>query len=199
MAVPISDLIPQIADHLGDQYRGITEADDIAQEIHLWALTGGRAAVNKYVTEGDERLIRYHLRNAGARYCEKERRASLGYDWRDDYSYSRPEVARILPLALDPSTIPGLSGGGLHDGPSAKSDPAYGGGMLASIVDVRVAFSKLSESDQAFVQSVVDNDLDWDAIGEHHELQSNSAYQKWMRILDKMVTKHLGRRDDAAA
>jgi hypothetical protein len=98
------------------------------------------------------------------------------------------------------ATIPGLSGGGLHDGPSAKTDPAYGGGMLASIVDVRVAFAKLSESDQQFVTLVVGFDSQWDTIAVHTGMQGNSAYAKFMRILDRMVTRHLGRkRDDDAA
>jgi hypothetical protein len=121
----------------------------------------------------------------------------LGIDWRDDYNYSRPEVARLLPVALDPESIPGLSGGELHDGPSAKSDPAYGGGMLASLIDVRSAYAKLSDADQQYVLTCVGLDQNWDQIAATTGLLASSAYAKWMRILDRMVTRHLGRKTDA--
>jgi hypothetical protein len=193
----VAELITQIAAHATPKYNGVVEQSDVEQEMWVWVLSSGATLTTQYTNgEVDEKLYRFKLRNSAVKYCERERKSTLGYDWRDDYDYSRPEVARLLPLALDPSSIPGLSGGSLHDGPSAKSDPAYGGGMLASIVDIRAAFAKLSPADQGFVQSVVDHDLDWDTIAEHHELASNSAYQKWMRILDKMVTKHLSRRFD---
>jgi hypothetical protein len=207
-------LVEATAKRVAARYVGI-EADDVTQEVWMWWLTKGDKYVQAYKAdlaraEGESNreavrqvkaLMGRSVNNAAVRYCEKERKATLGYDWRDDYTYTRPEVARLLPLALDPSTIPGLSGGGLHDGPSAKSDPAYGGGMLASIADVRSAFGKLSPSDQDYVKLVVQLDTQWDIIASHLGLQANSAYAKYMRILDRMVTRHLGRakdEDDAA-
>lgn len=197
-ALTVGELIADVAGAFAPQYDGIVEKQDIEQELWVWVLDGGRTETKKYQAGGDEKLYRFKLRNAALKYGERERKASLGYDWRDDYNYTRPEVARILPLALDPSTIPGLSGGGLHDGPSAKSDPAYGGGMLASIIDIRVAFGKLSATDQEYARLVVDCDSDWDLVAKETGLQANSAYAKYMRILDRMVTRHLGRKADDA-
>jgi hypothetical protein len=210
---PDIQLVNQAAGFIARRYDRI-EAEDVAQEVWVWWLGKGKDVIARYREEVDiamnagdsslalaiqARMVKA-VQNAAVNYCERERKANLGYDWRDDYNYSRPEVARILPLALDPSTIPGLSGGGLHDGPSAKSDPAYGGGMLASIVDVRAAFAKLSGDDQEFMRLCVALDSKWDTIGVHLGIQPNSAYAKYYRILDRMVTRHLGRvKDDAAA
>jgi len=183
--------------------------EDVAQEVWCWWYGAGAAGVAKYkelMQDRDEKIaaeakrkLTRAITNAAVNYCERERKANLGYDWRDDYNYSRPEVARLLPLALDPATIPGLSGGGLHDGPSAKADPAYGGGMLASIVDVRTAYGKLSADDQEYVKLCIALDSKWDAVGIHLGIQANSAYAKYMRILDRIVTRHLGRVTDDAA
>lgn len=185
------------------RYEGIS-AEDVGQEVWVAFLDADAETVQKYLAAGTPSLpgrLSKVAYSAAVRYCEKERKATLGYDWRDDYNYSRPEIARLLPLALDPTTIPGLSGGALHDGPSAKSDPAYGGGMLASIIDVRTAYGKLSEDDRDFLITCVGYDNQWEKIGAFAGLQANSAYAKYMRILDRMVTRHLGRKrdDDAAA
>jgi hypothetical protein len=180
------------------RYEGIN-AEDVGQEVWVAFLDGDAATVSKYLAAGHEGKIAKVAYSAAIRYCEKERKSTLGYDWRDDYTYSRPEVARLLPLALDPTAIPGLSGSALHDGPSVRSDPAYGGGMLASIVDVRVAYEKLSDEDQQFLMLCVGFDQAWEYVGLHTGLQPNSAYAKYMRILDRMITRHLGRKVDTDA
>lgn len=176
------------------------DVDDVIQEIWVWALSEGAGQIRRYLDAGHLGRVAKTFYSAAVRHGERDKRAGLGYDWRDDYNYSRPEVARLLPLALDPGSIPGLQGSALHDGPSARSDPAYGGGMLAAVVDVRVAFGKLSESDREFVKAVVGLDAKWDAVAVHTGMKSTSAQSKYYRILDRMVTRHLGRAvdDDAA-
>jgi hypothetical protein len=196
--IELSRIAKQQAQLVSVRYNGVDQGDT-EQEIWVWLLAN-RQQMRKYLDAGHLGRIAKSFYNAATAYCEREKKATLGYDWRDDYNYSRPEIARILPLALDPTTIPGLSGSGLHDGPSAKSDPAYGGGMLASIVDVRVAYRKLSEADQKYVALVVALDSNWDQVAAHTGMKANSATAKYYRILDRMVTRHLGRKvdDDAA-
>jgi hypothetical protein len=187
----LTDTVEQIAGRIARRYDTVAK-EDIAQEIWVWALEHVDY-VHRFVAAPDQSVLTKSLYHAGLRYAEKEWKAGLPYDWRDQYEYTRPEVARLLPLALDESLIPGLSGGGLHDGPSHKADPALGGGLLASLIDVRVAYSKLSDSDQAYLADVVGLDHDWVRISSMYGLQENSAYAKYMRILDRMVTRHLGR------
>lgn len=177
------------------RYEGIDQLD-VTQETWAWLLDKGADQARKCLDLGQLGTLRRMLYNAAVRYCEGEKKATLGYDWRDDYTYTRTEVSRLLPLALDPTTIPGLQGGSLHDGPSSRSDPAYGGGLLASVVDVRTAFEKLSGPDQEYVKIVVALDMKWEAVAIHTGVKANSAYAKFMRIVDRMVTKHLGRKTD---
>lgn len=191
----LAETVERAAKRLGKRYDTIPP-DDIAQEIWLWMLDTGADYVRRCIDTDQAHLLGKAAYHAGVRYAEKEWRASLPYDWRDQYVYSRPEVARLLPLALNPAETPGLSGTGLHDAPASRSDPAYGGGLLASIIDVRMAFDKLSANDQIFLGTCVDYDLDWPRIAVEFGTQENSAYAKYMRILDRMVTRHLGRKDD---
>lgn len=196
----IAPRIESVTKQVHPRYAAIMDVNDMAQQLWVWLLgeAEGVKALERYQREQNAPLLATQLRNAAMSYGEGERRANLGYDWRDDYTYSRPEVARLLPLALDPTAIPGMSGSGLHDGPSAKSDPAYGGGMLASIVDVRTAFAKLSGEDQSYLITCVGYDNDWPKVAVFTGLGEKSAYAKYMRILDRMVTRHLGRVTDAA-
>lgn len=194
----LSPIVDQQAKRVAARYEGI-EADDLAQDVWVWIVEQSSPALREYIAADQAGRVAKSLYNAAVTWCERDRKRklrALGIDWRDEYNYSRPEVARLLPLALDSAAVPGLSGSGLHDGPSAKNDPAYGGGMLASLIDVRSAYNKLSELDQAFVLTVVGLDSNWNDIAATTGVQANSAYAKWMRILDRMVTRHLGRKTD---
>jgi DNA-directed RNA polymerase specialized sigma24 family protein len=186
------------AEKVAARYQAV-EADDLAQEVWVWIMEESSPALRGYIANGQPGALKRSLYHAAVNWCEKDKKRRLaeqGYNWRDDYTYTRPEVARLLPVALDPSAVPGLSGGELHDGPAAKTDPAHGGGMLASLIDVRTAFAKLSDGDQAFVLTVVGFDCRWADIAATTGIKAESAYAKWMRILDRMVTRHLGRKTD---
>lgn len=195
----LSPIVDAQAKRVAARYEGV-EVEDLAQEVWVWIVEQSSPALVAYVAQDQKGAVTRSIYNAAVNWCEADRKRKLrsqGLDWRDEYTYSRPEVARLLPLALDSQAVPGLSGTGLHDAPSAKSDPAYGGGMLASLIDVRSAYNKLSDADQAFVLTVIGLDSNWNDIAATTGVQANSAYAKWMRILDRMVTRHLGRKTDA--
>jgi len=198
----VAYLVPAVekqAQKVAARYENV-EAEDLAQELWVWIMEESSPALKKYIDDDLPQIAHRALYNAAVRWCEQDKKRRMreaGINWRDQYTYTRPEVAKLLPLALDPASIPGMSGQQLHDGPAARNDPAYGGGMLAAIADVRFAFSKLSESDQRFVGIVIGLDTNWDQISRTTGIRANSAYAKWMRILDRMVTRHLGRKTDA--
>lgn len=189
----LSELVQASAARVARRYDCVA-VEDVAQEMWLWACENPDYVQHKI--EDHTGILSLNFYRVGMTYADKEWKESVPGDWRDQYRYSRMEVARILPLALDPTSIPGLSSGALHDGPSSKSDPAYGGGMLASIMDVRIAFGKLSLTDQDYLSACVEYDLDWPRVAPLFGLLETSAYAKYMTILDRMVTRHLGRRDD---
>jgi hypothetical protein len=100
MAGPVMDAARRQAGIVADRYAGI-EQQDVEQEIWVWFYGDGKRKAQRLVLKGDIAPVEKAFYNAAVDYCERERKASLGYDWRDDYNYSRPEVARLLPLALD--------------------------------------------------------------------------------------------------
>lgn len=180
------------------RYQGV-DTDDLEQEVWVWMLSDAAPSFYDYIQRGEIGRATKSIYNAAVKWCERDRHrqlAAAGLDWRDEYNYTRPEVARLLPAALDTGQAPGMSGAALHDGPSAKSDPAVGGDLLAGVVDVRMAYAKLSEADQQFIQVVVGLNSEWEQIASTSGLKASSAYAKYMRILDRMVTRHLGRRTD---
>jgi hypothetical protein len=60
----------------------------------------------------------------------------------DQFYYSRGLVAELLPWALDGLEPPAK---GLTDMPRGGSDPAEGGNVLAMMIDVRRAVSRLGD------------------------------------------------------
>lgn len=179
------------------RYEGV-EAEDLAQEVWLSLLTDASDTMYAYIQRGELGRATKAIYNAAVTWCERDKKRRLkeaGINWRDQYNYNRPEVSRLLPMALDPATIPGVQGGDLHDAPSSKSDPAYGGGLLASLCDIRSAYAQLSEPDQQYLTICVALNNEWDRVGPNTGQQANSAYAKYMRILDKIV-KRLGRKTD---
>jgi hypothetical protein len=108
----IETLVPIVelqAKRVAARYEG-TEADDLAQDVWVWIAEESSPALRDYIATGHIGRLAKSVYNAAVNKCEKDRKAALrelGIDWRDDYNYSRPEVARLLPVALDPESIPG--------------------------------------------------------------------------------------------
>lgn len=195
----LAAIIDGQASRVAERYEGVV-SDDLAQEVWLWALdTPGADRVRNYLDTGQIGRLKKAAYYESVAWCEKDKRRrqrAAGIDWRDEYNYTRPEVARLLPMALDYGAIPGLTGRDLTSTPGTATDPAYHNDQLASLIDVRNAFGKLSGPDQDYVRIVVGLDCNWADIAATTEIQASSAYAKWMRILDRMVTRHLGRKTD---
>ena len=194
----LTPIVEAQAKRVAARYEGI-ETDDLAQEVWVWLVEESSPALRGYVAADQAGRVAKSLYNAAVTWCERDRKRKLreaGIDWRDEYNYSRPEVARLLPMALDYGAIPALAGRELSDMPGAKADPAYSNDILASLIDVRNAFGALSGADQDYVRVVIGLDSNWSDIAACTGVQANSAYAKWMRILDRMVTRHLGRKVD---
>jgi hypothetical protein len=103
----VYDLTARVADQVGRRFADIVERDDVYQELWVWLLEPkGRKYTERWLAEGQQGKLARALYNAGREYVERERRAQLGMDWRDEYRYSRPEVSRLLPFALDPDYAP---------------------------------------------------------------------------------------------
>ena len=197
-AKDLDPIVRSQAERVAKRYDGV-DPDDLAQEVWLWIVEESSPALREYVANGQHGRLTKSLYNAAVKWCEADRKRKLraeGIDWRDEYNYSRPEVGRLLPMALDYGAVPGLTGRDLTGQPGGKTDPAYHNDQLAALIDIRGAFGKLSGPDQDFVRVVIGLDTKWDQISNCTGLKTTSAYAKYMRILDRMVTRHLGRKTD---
>jgi hypothetical protein len=174
------------------------DADDIEQEIWVSFLSpNAKPGILKYQEDAAWHVISQAAWNAGRQWCEKERRATLGYHWRDDgtYVYTNAEVRRLLPLALDRGTVPTLLG--VREDPGGRGgDPALGNDLLASICDVRAAYAKLTPESQEFLLYCVQVNNNWHQVGARFGITHVAAYGKFYALSGTMATKFLRRQVD---
>ncbi len=167
-----------------------TDRADIVQEVYAWWLGSGASSVSAYIgpdSQYDESHGRNKLAIAIERFarnmCEREKAAAVGYNPEDTYRYTPNEVKRLLPLALDSTalTIPGQS----FDSAPVHGDPAEGGNLLASVVDVRRALNGLDSLDRLFLQAFVESDTGH--VAELFGLEEPSVLQRHSRLVARLV------------
>jgi DNA-directed RNA polymerase specialized sigma24 family protein len=114
--------------------------DDIAQEMMVW-MFGHQPKVLEY-RAGKPGLYTTLIR-LGVKYCRKEWRASGGPhpDELIQQRYSRKALKGLIPQAF--SSDLGQLSGTAGEYTSSSGDPALGGDLLASLVDVRSALQQL--------------------------------------------------------
>lgn len=167
-------------------YRKWVELRHVRQEWVEWYYTDGW----EYVTTcranevtGRRDFLRA-ARNVAVLFCERRKAEQSGYQVEDVYYYSREQVARLVPLAVEDVTIPGVP----ESTRRAPSDPAEGGNVLALISDVRKAISGLPRSDVALVVAGYEaTDQEWNALAAQMAVKAPSLRRRYNRILDRIV------------
>jgi len=146
-----------VTNRLAGPYKKWTTPDDIRQHIHQYAYGGGKKHLAKWLADGEPHRVVLAFYAVARQHCEKEKAAASGYEVTDLAWYSPENVAKWLPLALDPA----------WDGTNDVTDeteftsgrtPAFeGGSLLATVADVRgalracpdAAFTVRHDSDDA--------------------------------------------------
>lgn len=161
--------------------------DDIAQEMYVWMLSHGPKVIEFRSKPG----LYTTLIRLGVKYCRKEWRAS-GAPHPDELiqqRYSRKALKGLIPLAL--TTDLGQLSPAL-EGPGGGGDPATGGDLLASLVDVRRALKALPAAQGEAL--VLGSECSWDnhligqsILGEDGEpIGSDAANMRMNNYLDNM-------------
>jgi len=160
---------------------------DIQQEMYVWMY--GHAAKVQEFRDGKPGL-RTTLTRLGVKFCKREWRRANGGPFPDQYAYSRKALKGLLPQAFS-SDLGQLSGAaGEYTGGSG--DPALGGDLLASLVDVRNALQQLPQPQQQALLIAVDLGFDNALLGEAYEgeggepIGRDAANQRVNYYLDNM-------------
>lgn len=150
--------VSSVSRQLRSRYRDYCEFDDIQQELYVFLLKNYRKMQGYREEYADNqeyahRLVTKSLRNAGEKFCRKEKAAFCGYEVEDEFFYSIPMVADMLQLYFDPEwTAPAMN----VTGERSKKPPQEGGNLMAMVADVGKAYEAMPISDQDLLRRVYD-------------------------------------------
>jgi hypothetical protein len=199
--MPISDLVVEaygkmverIAAQYANRFRQYVVREDVVQQLWLWFVEHPKKTVewSKMDLKDGDSLFARSLHNAALEYCLKEKAHATGYEYEDQFFYTKGMVKSLLPAVLsgDPKRVQALSA----EIKSHKS-PNESGDWMAYAADVKKAFEQLSDEEQELVQMFYANDSTGEDL--HNKLGKDrpspgATKMSANRALTKMV-KFLG-------
>lgn len=168
----------------------MVELEDIKQELYTWFIEHPKKldeweAIGK---KDAKNLIYRSLRNQALDYCQKWKAKSLGYEVSDLFYYEPEIVEALLPAVLrdELNVMPVLNLGKTGRPPA----PSEGGNMMAMMVEIKNAYSKLSTEDKTVLFYKYAESLDYVAIAKEMELDSqDAARMRHNRAIKKLITR----------
>lgn len=178
METGLRETISRIAAELAREHR--VERSDLEQEMMLWVLQFD-AKHSLKVDERPDWWVRKCLWRVGRNWVLREKAARSGGLPTDQYFYSRGEIADIIPYAVGLASVEDLL---LAE--RDETTPAVGVDELAvRIADVKRAIRRLTADDKTFIFDR--HDLgDWDKLAEKYGIATQSARNRYNRILRRM-------------
>ena len=182
-----------IVAHVADEYHkkyNMVEREDIKQSLYEWFLEHPNKldeweAIGK---KDAKNLIYRSLRNQALDYCQIWKAKSVGYETSDLFYYEPDMVEALLPAILrkDFTVMPVLNLGKTGRPPA----PSEGGNMMAMMVEIDLAYSKLSTEDKTVLFYKYAESLDYGAIAKEMELGSeDAARMRHNRAIKKLITR----------
>lgn len=153
--------------------------EDTAQELRIFYLTSPR------LDEGDERRVRFRLREEAVRICKRERALQCGYEMDDQFTYPVGRLRDLLPLIFRHDDWV-LAGSGFTDMPTAAARPAEGNDLLVSLIDVKLGFRRLSEAQREWLWAVFLEGRSDEQMAELHGITVDSARRHTQRVLVRL-------------
>lgn len=150
--------VASVARQLRSRYRDYVEYEDVQQELYIWYLKGHHKVAKweaEHHPKSVQRLVAKSLRNAGEKYCRKEKAAQVGYETDDEFFYTIPMVADMLQLYFDESWRE-PRGMGMSDKTSSGKPASEGWNLQAMVADVGQRYEQLGEADRELLAYVYD-------------------------------------------
>lgn len=186
------DVVRSVSRSLRSKYHGYVDYADLAQELTLWLLEHEAKLDEWRETYSNprtyERVLARSLRNAGERYCRREKAEQVGYSVDDEFYYSIGMCGDLLQLYFDPEyMIPGS----IELGQTSSGKPASeGGNLVAMVADVGRAYELLSQADKDLLEFVYGGKMPVrDAINFLSQVTWDISY----RAADARIRRVMGR------
>jgi DNA-directed RNA polymerase specialized sigma24 family protein len=173
----------------------MVELEDIKQSLYEWFVEHPRKLTEwEAIGEKDAKNLIYRsLRNQALDYCQKWKAKSIGYEVSDLFYYEPEVVEALLPSVIrgELSIMPVLSLGKTGKPPA----PAEGGNLMAMMVEISHAYSKLSTEDKRVLFYKYAESMDFGAIAEEMQINSEDAVRmRHNRAIKKLITRIGGHR-----
>jgi DNA-directed RNA polymerase specialized sigma24 family protein len=168
----------------------MVELDDIKQELYRWFVEHPNK-LKEWEAIGPKdakNLIYRSLRNQALDYCQKWKAKSIGYEVSDLFYYEPDLVEALLPAVIrgEMTTMPVLNLGKTGRPPA----PSEGGNLMAMMVEINNAYSKLSTEDRAVLFYKYAESLDFAAIATELKLVSDDAVRmRHNRAIKKLINR----------
>lgn len=154
----ILELAPSVSFVVYRRYRLFVEKDDVYQECIAWAMTRTEdieemlAVENLDERKHNEQKIAWRMRRVAERYARKEKANKSGYQTSDEVYYQSATLGQLLPFVIasiiDGTVLEQAQEMILDSQPKGTSSPSEGGGLLASLIDIKRAYLFLDAEDK---------------------------------------------------
>ena len=182
-------LVLRIANIYARKFNGI-DVQDIRQELWLWFASHPNK-VSTWISEKEPKevanLFARSLHNAAKDYCLKEKAIIEGFNLNDYFWYSKDFIKMLLPAVLsdDWKKVEVFS-----SEVKAQKSPAESGDWMAYSADIKKAYERLNDKEQALVLMFYGNDADGETL--HKELggdrpTARATQMAANRAINKMV------------
>lgn len=168
----------------------MVELEDIKQELYGWFLEHPKKLDEwEAIGKKDAKNLLYRsLRNQALDYCQKWKAKSIGYEISDLFYYEPVMVEALLPAVLrkEFTVMPVLNLGKTGKPPA----PSEGGNMMAMMVEIDNAYSKLNTEDRKVLFLKYAESFDYADIASEMELGSeDAARMRHNRAIKKLITR----------
>lgn len=185
----IRSVIGPSAHALSRKYHKFCEAQDIAQELWIWALKHPKVVLQFIDREGDE--LKSGLKGLGKtfyregdRYCRKEKAALSGYRVSDEYFYSKALIDSLIEADANEGK---MLVNQVNDQVRRTKPASEGGDVHAMIADVKRALKALDPSTEAMLQYHVVDKMSSQQIGDIFDISRQAVDQRIARAYEKMI------------
>ena len=182
-------LVHRIAYIYAKKFNGV-DVNDIRQELWLWFASHPNNINNWLETKEPKEitsLFARSLHNAARDYCLKEKAIIEGYNYNDYFWYSKEFIKVLLPSVLsdDWKKVERFS-----SEIKAQKSPSESGDWMAYSADIKKAYERLNDKEQALVLMFYGNDADGETL--HKELggdrpTARATQMAANRAINKMV------------
>lgn len=192
----VYDLAVSVSNAVYKRYRAHVEREDLLQECYSWA-TSRDEWLSEQLSEPDpeqrvhnEKRIAWQMLRNIERYARKEKASRSGYQITDEVYYDTPTFGQLLPFVIASvvdGTVLEQAQEMLRDGqPKGSASPAEGGNLLASLLDIKQAFLKLSTADRTVLIKRYHDNFTLAQIAQALECSVSSADRRCSSALRRL-------------